>query len=470
MKNVSRYLLLALVLTLLPFRVIAITDSAYVGMNNGTGYDMDPDFVAKDIEQDKILGITTVRMGIGGMGGYNADQAFDWTRRDAVIDAYIHAGLIIDGDVTPRFQVDHGADEQAWMDNWRKFIHECMNHCKGKVNYWIIDNEPDKGKGSKGKVTPETMVNLTRVAYEEAKSIDPAIMVESPPTNSPESSFLYDMMKGGIDKYCDYIGVHAYGSQIRDGRFNKPWDWEKQLGITKPISISESGTFAAWHPEGIDGEAWRDRWLQQFYVQAKRYGYDHVLLFDLDGKGQGMGWAYVNGLDGSWAPVPGGYDAIKNGFLAQGLTNGGFEDPIDPNGGWQIYVSPDEPQNPQGVTFATDGTNAHSGKGYLSLAPGENTGKDKGRLAVREVVEKLTPGKQITVSAWVKTGGGTKAQLRVMGYDPTDGTAEQTAEANDTNDWQQVSVKVTPVKTWVVIELNAQGDSGNVYWDDVSVQ
>lgn len=409
----------ALLLGLLSLPSEAITDSAYVGMNNGTGYVMDPDFVAKDIEQDNLLGIKMVRMGIGGIGGYKPADAFHWEKRDAVIDAYVKAGIRIMGDVTPRGQVDHGADDQAWEDNWRRYIHEIMSHCKGRVSYYIIDNEPDKGRG-RDKVAPEFEVGLLRIAYEEAKAVDPSIMIESPPVNAPASPYLHALMQAGVDKYCDFIGIHAYGSQIRDGRFDKPWQWEKELGIRKPISVSEFGATAAWHPPGMDGETWCARWLTQSYVQAKRFGYSQMLLFDLDGHGQGMPWAFVNGLDGSWTPVQPGYDTIKNGFLAQGLTDGGFENGNDPDWGWQTSFNPDDAQPPQGVAFLTDGANAHSGKGCLSLSPGQN----KGSLAVRRVVEKLTPGQAVTISAWVKVSGG-GATLRAMGYDPEDGTAEE---------------------------------------------
>jgi hypothetical protein len=460
---------LALILTLMvaPMAAKAVTDSTYVGLNNGTGYVMDPDFVAKDIEQDNILGIKMVRMGLGGIGGYKPTDEFHWEKRDAVIDAYVKAGIRIMADLTPRYQVSHEADEQAWKDNWRRYIHEVMSHCKGRVSYYIIDNEPDKEKRPSMKTTPEQEVGLLSIAYQEAKSIDPSIMVESPPVNAPESPYLHGMMQAGVDKCCDFIGIHAYGSEIRDGRFEKPWLWEKELGFSKPISVSEYGTLPAWHPQGMDGDAWRARWLTQAYVQAKRFGFSQVLLYDLDGHGEGVKWAFVNSLDNSWTPLQPGYDTIKNGFVAQGLTNGDFEGTNDSDWGWQTYFSPDDQQAPQGVAFLNDGANAHAGKGYLSLTPGP---ENKDRIAVRRVVEKLTPGKEVTVSAWVKTSDGATGILRVMGYDTQNGTAEQLAKSSPGGDWQQLSVKVTPTQTWVVIELAATGSNGTASWDDVAVQ
>lgn len=92
----------------------AAHDPAYLGINNATGFRTDPDFVDRVIEQNRILGIRLVRMGIDHVGGTHPDDPFRWEDRDRVIGSYLAAGSTIHAAVSPRSHVRCGSGESEW--------------------------------------------------------------------------------------------------------------------------------------------------------------------------------------------------------------------------------------------------------------------------------------------------------------------------------------------------------------------
>ncbi len=419
-----------------------------IGITNNTGFNTNPDFVQRTINYDKDLGIYKVRMGMDGVGGYNENDSFNWDARDATVNKYIAEGFTMHCVIAARAHTNRYTTWDQWKRNFEYFCRNVMEHYKGKITYYIVDNEPDLGYGAPigPAITPAQAVEFTKIAFTAAQSIDPNIRIESPPTMSPETSYLRDMISMGVTQYCHYLGIHAYGSQIDDGRLSKPWEYMSQFYNfpQRPVALSETGTNPNWHPAGVDGLAWQARWFEQLNVAVKRYGFDNVLLYRLDEGG--AEWDILN------KPA---YNAIKNAYLNKSITNGGFETTtsfLDPNE-WMMYFSADAVSPPTNITV----TNAekHSGSTALSI---------NGAGQVRQILGNITPGKQVTVSVWVKATNGGSARLTIQGYNKTAGDAELIVSSNS-SEWTLITAKVTPSNSFCVAEL--ESIEGNCFFDDV---
>ena len=119
------------------------------------------------------------------------------------------------------------------------------------------------------------------------------------------------------------------------------------------------------------------------------------------------------------------------------------------------------------VSFPRDAGRARSGSGYcrMNLAGHTNT------LALRQVVDGLTPGVTYRVTAHTYLTGGT-ATLRARGYRRFNGIATTVLSTGTTGSWRSLSLQVTPTNPWIVVELASKGTNlagHEVRWDDVSV-
>lgn len=447
-------------------RLLGVTDTTYLGMSAEMGYNTDPAFVRRSIYELRRLGLGSTRMGMDNVGGQSVGAAFDFGARNYVVDQLIANGIEIRAVVSPRSMANSGASFTEWTNNWNHFVRGVMNHYRGKVNYYIIGNEPDLTTN-----TPAQFVEFTKIAFVAARSIDPSIKIQSPPVSAPNGgggSYLNQMLQLGVADYCDYIGLHIYGGQIQDQNFLQPWQRMAALGIQKPIRISESGTNPDWAPAGLDGQEWRRRWLAQFYVAMKRAGIDHTLLFSLTfGERE---WAYLD-LPNNWQPIEPGYSEILHGLRDEPFANGGFEAPNDHEREWHVYFNPDLATPPATIGFITnDVAGARSGSGYLRM----NVGTASSRSIVRRVAGQLTAGSTVRLSAWVYVNAsGATAQLKALGFDPMDGDREITTTSTQVNTWELLSVDVPVISNrWVVTELSASatGFPGDyVKWDDAEV-
>jgi hypothetical protein len=443
-------------------------DSAWVGMNGNTGFLTSASYVAAVSAGLDSINAQIVRTGADFVGGANTTQAFTFTTRDAVVNAHVAAGDIMHMVMSPIDQVNRGSSQAQWEANWARFASTIMRRYQGKVFYYIVDNEPDIAFKN---VTPAQMVALTKIAYDSAAVIDANIKIESPPTTSPSSSFLRDMINLGVTRYAHVLGLHSYGDQISDGHgqsIKTPWAWMLASGYpVLPVASSENGVDANY-----GGRDWQARWVRQNYVQHKAFGYDHVILYSFNSF-SGEHWDFATWNGSSLVPREPGYSAIPAAYKRRPFANGGFEDANDREIEWVIYWETAQTGTPAEwgrAEFVTgDGANARSGTGYLRFDTGESSGSNR----VRRVVELLTPGTPYTVTAWVKIAGGGTATLKAMGYNHLNGTQQQSASTTTTGSYQQLQVTFTPSKTWVVISLEGTGTSGGgshvMRWDDVSM-
>lgn len=455
-------------------------DLKWAGVNANTGFHTDVPFVTETNTHINALQLGIVRMGMDGIGGRNPSASFSWADRDRTVTAHLNAGIIIHATVSPNDHVDKGSSTTEWKNNYRNFCANIFARYKGKIFYYILENEPDlKGEA----FTPQLCVEMTQVAFEEARKVDATIRIESAPTSSAGKGYLRDMINLGVTRYCDVVGVHTYGSQIDDQHgenIGKPWEFMIAANSAsgypvRPVASSESSIPSDRVPSGLDERVWQARWFRQAWIAHKRWGYDNLLLYSLSRSGSGESWNIATWNGSALIPYQPTYDAIKSAYDLTPFANGNFESANDRELGWAINHGVDQ-ANPfewGRITFpTTDASNSRNGTGHCRMdMDGNAPGGAINTRRVRRVAETLTPNTLYTVTAYTKITGGGTATLKVQGFNHLKGSEEVSVSTSTTGSWQKLEVSFRPSRTWGVITLEGTGTGAGrlISWDDVSL-
>ncbi len=122
----------------------------------------------------------------------------------------------------------------ANMNDWKSYVTAVVTHCKGRVFWYEIWNEPNTTEFWTGNFNPASgaaldvyndqvlpMISMASTAYTAIKAADPRTYVLSPSSYSVSwlDSYLY---AGGINS-CDNIAYHNYGGPAAtpEGRFQE---------------------------------------------------------------------------------------------------------------------------------------------------------------------------------------------------------------------------------------------------------
>ena len=278
-----------------------------------------------------------------------------------------------------------------------------MGRYRDHVAVWIIDNEPELVLGGY-QPTPEECVTFTRIAWEELHElgIEDRCRIESPPVKALNSDYLRRMLEAGLGAWCHVIGTHGYNDQIDDAKIRYPWDQLKAAGIRSlPVGISESGVIAAWAPTGYEGgaEAWRAVFHRQLRVQAKAFGYEYALLFDLDRwRQREQDWRIATFADdgAGFEQIEPIWTTVRDSWgRPQAFANGGFEAPEDGLGTWFVRhpARAAFPVELRRVSFPREAAIARSGSGCCRMSLAGH----RGDLVVRQVADLLIPGRAYRV-------------------------------------------------------------------------
>ncbi|MCW3058772.1 MAG: hypothetical protein JWQ02_593 [Capsulimonas sp.] len=434
-----------------------------------------PDSAVIGITPDHRGSVTIQRVKDLSAGAIRNGVTRNYADRDSELTPWFEAGVPVHPVISPRWECPRGKydidknEMSEWCANWESWCRDIFTHYKGKIFYYILDNEPDLISDKAAVYTPAQAVEFTRIAYLTAKTIDPRIQIESPPTSAPETQYLRDMIKNGVGNYCDKIGIHIYGSQIDDNRFVRPWEWMSQYHVYKPISMSEAGVAVTWGrgPDGKrDPQLWRRNWQQLYYTQLKRFGVSQTILFSLYGTYDGD-FSYVT--PDTDMPVQPIFNEVKYGSRRRSFANGGFEQPNVFQREWTIVYPADKDAAPETASFVRgDNAGAHGGSGYVKLATGQNGDP----VTIRRIAADLKPGYAYTLSGWVFAQGGATATLAAQGFDQTAGAKEVAATASTAGSWRKLSVRFVPTVSWAVVELRGQGGGSpesTVKWDDITL-
>lgn len=101
------------------------------------------------------------------------------------------------------------AAEPRDLADWRRYVGKVAGRYKGKIRFYEIWNEPNTPGLYSGSV--DQLVELTRVAREELKAVDPAALLVSPSFVAEDGLKKLDefLAKGG-GRHVDIVGYHFY--------------------------------------------------------------------------------------------------------------------------------------------------------------------------------------------------------------------------------------------------------------------
>lgn len=98
--------------------------------------------------------------------------------------------------------------EPANMNDWIDYLQHVGTRYKGKIKFFEVWNEANYKPFYTGNVA--TMVQMTQIARDTLKAIDPEIQIISPGLTSAGMSWLNDYLEAGGGSYADIVGFHAY--------------------------------------------------------------------------------------------------------------------------------------------------------------------------------------------------------------------------------------------------------------------
>lgn len=148
-----------------------------------------------------------------------AKGTWDWTTLDTYIASARQANpnmqFIYTFGLTPQWAALYpnqpGAygpgtvSEPADMQDWIDYVTAVANHCKGKIKYYEIWNEPHSSSFWGG--TPEKLAEMGQAAYAALKAVDPSIQVISPPC---PAGYAESYFHAGGTSCTDIVADHFY--------------------------------------------------------------------------------------------------------------------------------------------------------------------------------------------------------------------------------------------------------------------
>ena len=153
----------------------------------------------------------------------------DWRHADLVVDHANQQGLtviarlgLVPDWARPKDSASSYLPRDRY-DDFGDFVHDFVEHFKGRVDYIIIWNEPNLAlEWGFQPIDPEGYTELLKIAYQRAKEADPEVQVLAgalAPTLAPPGSewgmddliYLDRMYAAGAGDYFDILAVHAYG-------------------------------------------------------------------------------------------------------------------------------------------------------------------------------------------------------------------------------------------------------------------
>ncbi|MFA7343262.1 MAG: beta-galactosidase [Terrimicrobiaceae bacterium] len=99
---------------------------------------------------------------------------------------------------------------------WSNYVTETVKHCKGKVKYWELWNEPPNFTGK--NQTSADYAKLAVATYDAAKAADPDCKIGLA-AKSAHINYIEEAIRAGAKDHFDYITLHPYevlGGVLRD--------------------------------------------------------------------------------------------------------------------------------------------------------------------------------------------------------------------------------------------------------------
>ncbi len=159
--------------------------------------------LTKWIPQMADIGITVMRAP-GGTGWGNTDRPA-WDKLDEKI-AYLAEKNFTTGGMFYSYRVKGGGFPMDELPGWSAYVKGMVGHCKGKIKYWEVWNEPPNGTHN---APASDYAKLVIAAYDAAKAADPDCLVGIA-AKSVDVNYLDQAIAAGAKGHFDYITLHPY--------------------------------------------------------------------------------------------------------------------------------------------------------------------------------------------------------------------------------------------------------------------
>ena len=183
-----------------------------IGACNQTSQELE-----KWIPQMEEIGVHVMRTCRVMWGGVEpAEGKWDWAEVDRQMkyldDHHLEFGGLLLGSPGWNTKDKPGSLPVNNLAGWSAYVSETVKHCKDKVKYWEVWNEPPNFTGK--DQTPADYAKIVVASYDAAKAADPHCLVGLA-AKSAHVNYLEQVIKAGAKGHYDYIVLHPY--EVLDG-------------------------------------------------------------------------------------------------------------------------------------------------------------------------------------------------------------------------------------------------------------
>jgi hypothetical protein len=283
------------------------------------------------------IGVEGVRLDFAWTSLEPSDDRFNFRIHDQAVDVIREHGMDILGIIawTPAWASSSASDPWKHMprdvDDFADYVYELSSHFRGRVNSWLIWNEPNVSIYL-DSIDPAEYAKLLKAGYIAAKYGNPESTVVLAGLANDESEYqpqfrwyppeqflqaVYDL--GGGD-YFDAVGRHPYTHPLYGGydeivsKISAIKDVMARNGDqNKPLYLDEVGYGLIWDVT----EEVQAQWLYEIFRAARGTAVPLLIVFDCQDWPDGSEFEKTIGLlrlDGSPRPVFDAYaDIVRQG-------------------------------------------------------------------------------------------------------------------------------------------------------------
>lgn len=155
------------------------------------------------------IGVKWVR-GAQGINNITPSRGtYNWVNQDALLSNGASYGMKFIGFIVYNASWINSNTQTFPTDNlpaWGAYVTNLVNHCKDRVRYWEVGNEPPNYT-SNG--TPAQYAQTMITAYDAAKAADPTCMIGLA-AKSNHVNWLHQTILAGAADHFDFITLHPY--------------------------------------------------------------------------------------------------------------------------------------------------------------------------------------------------------------------------------------------------------------------
>jgi hypothetical protein len=139
----------------------------------------------------------------------------------------------------PAWLATSGADT---LEAWRSFVREVGTRFRGRIRYWEVWNEPDSRTFYSGTV--RQLVELTRIAAQELRAIDPANVIVGPAFTESGLAMMEAFLAAGGARDLDVLAWH------QDNGARPEQDTVRIQAVRRMMEAHGVGHLPLWTTEG----------------------------------------------------------------------------------------------------------------------------------------------------------------------------------------------------------------------------